>query len=118
MVLDTSAVIAILGREPESEMFAQVLGASPPLAISAVTLHEASIVIARKARQPGLRLFDEFVRNLVIAVCGVAVEDALAARNAYFKYGRGHHPAALNLADCFSCAVAKLRQRAAAVYGR
>jgi uncharacterized protein with PIN domain len=53
----------------------QVLAASPPLAISAVTLHEASIVIAGKARRPGLRLFDEFVRNLAIEVCGVAVED-------------------------------------------
>jgi ribonuclease VapC len=109
MVLDTSGIIAILLREPESGMFAQVLAASPPLAISAPTLHEASIVIAGMARQSSVRLFDEFVRNLAIEVCGVAVEDALSARNAHFKYGRGHHPAALNLADCFSYALAKLR---------
>jgi len=112
MVLDTSAIIAILLGEPESGTFAQVLAANPPLAISAVTLHEASIVIAGKARQPGVRLFDEFLRNLAIEVCGVAVEDALAARNAYFEYGRGYHPAALNLVTCFSYALAKLRNEA------
>jgi len=82
---------------------------NPPLAISAVTLHKASIVISGKARQAGVRLFDESVRNLAIAICGVAVEDALAARHAYFKYGRGYQPAAPNLADCFSYVLAKFR---------
>ena len=109
MVVDTSAIVAILLGEPESDIFAQILAANSPLAISAVTLHEASIVMARKARQPGVRLLDDFLREAPIEICGVATEDALAAREAYFRYGRGYHPAALNLADCFPYALAKAR---------
>ncbi len=109
MVVDTSAIVAILLGEPESNAFAQILAANPPLAISAITLHEASIVMAGKVRQTGVRLLDDFLRDMSIEVCGVAIEDAVAAREAYFRYGRGYHAAALNLADCFSYALAKAR---------
>jgi ribonuclease VapC len=109
MVIDTSAIVAILLDETESDIFAQILAANPPLAISAVTFHEASIVMAGKAKQAGVRLLDDFVRDLAIKVTVVAIEDAIAAREAYFSYGRGYHAAGLNLADCFVYALAKAR---------
>lgn len=112
MVVDTSAIVAILLGEPESKVFSQILAANPPLAISAITLHEASIVMAGRVSRNGVRLLDDFLRDLSIEISGVAVEDAVAAREAYFRYGRGYHAAALNLADCFSYTLAKARNEA------
>jgi len=109
MVLDTSAIVAILLDEPESDTFAQILAAGPPLVISAVTLHETSIVMASKAMRAGVQLLDDFLRDLAVETAAVTIEDAVAAREAYFQYGRGYHPAALNLADCFVYALAKSR---------
>jgi ribonuclease VapC len=109
MVIDTSAIIAILLVEPEMNIFVEILAANPPLAISAATFHEASVVMAGKAKKAGVRLFDDFIRNLAIEVVPVRIEDAIAAREAYFKYGRGYHAAGLNLADCFAYALAKSR---------
>ena len=63
--------------------------------------------MAGKAKQAGVRLFDDFLRDSAIEVSSVTTEDALAAREAYFRYGRGYHPAQLNLADCFAYALAK-----------
>ena len=109
MVIDTSAIVAILLDEPEANIFAQILAANPPLAISVVTFHEASIVMAGKAKKAGVRLFDDFLRDMAIEVSGVTIEDGVAAREAYFQYGRGYHPAGLNFADCFTYALAKTR---------
>ena len=109
MVIDTSAIVAFLLDEPEGDSFAQILAANASLAISAVTLHEASIVMAGKAKQAGVRLLDDFLRDSAIEVSSVTMDDALAAREAYFRYGRGYHPAGLNFADCFSYALAKAR---------
>ncbi len=110
MVIDTSAIIAILLDEPENDAFSNLLGSEAPLAMSAVTLHEASIVMAAKKRQTSAaRLVDELVRDLAIEVCAVTVEDAIVAREAYFKYGRNYHRAGLNFGDCFAYALAKSR---------
>jgi ribonuclease VapC len=109
MVIDTSAIIAILLVEPEINIFVEILAANPPLAISAATFHEASVVMAGKAKKAGVRLFDDLIRNLAIEVVSVRIEDAIAAREAYFKYGKGYHAAGLNLADCFAYALAKSR---------
>jgi ribonuclease VapC len=109
MVVDTSAIIALLLAEPETNIFAEILATNPPLAISAVTFHETSVVMAGKAKKAGVRLFDDFIRDLAVEVSPVRIEDALAAREAYFKYGKGYHAAGLNLADCFAYALAKTR---------
>jgi ribonuclease VapC len=110
MVIDTSAIIAILLDEPENETFSNLLSSETPLAISAVTLHEASIVVATKKKQTSAaRLVDELVLDLAIEVCAVTVDDARAARDAYFKYGRNYHRAGLNFGDCFVFALAKSR---------
>ena len=110
MVIDTSAIIAVLLDEPENDVFSDLLGSEAPLAISAVTLHEASIVMAAKKKQKSAAgLVDELVRDLTIEICAVTVDDAMAARDAYFKYGRKYHAAGLNFGDCFAYALAKSR---------
>ncbi|MGB6538735.1 MAG: type II toxin-antitoxin system VapC family toxin [Xanthobacteraceae bacterium] len=109
MVIDTSAIIVILLAEPESDIFARILAGSSPLVISAVTLHEVSLVMHGKARRAGVQLLDDFLRSSKIEVSSVTIEDAIAAREAYFRYGKGYHSAGLNFADCFSYALAKMR---------
>ncbi len=110
MVIDTSAIIAILMHEPERAIFDQILVAEPKIAISAVTFHEASIVTANKIGTPSAAYrVDEFARELQIEIATLTIQDALAAREAYFRYGRGYHSARLNLADCFAYALAKTR---------
>ena len=110
MVLDTSAIIAILFNEHECDDFSRLAAADPILAVSAVSIHEASIVTAGKKRDPGAaRLVDNLIRDLAIEVIAVDLDVARAARAAYFRFGKGYHPAALNLADCFPYALAKAR---------
>jgi len=110
MVIDTSAVVAILMDEPEQKVFKQILASDTIAVISAMTFYETSIVMAAKKRtQAAARLVDDFVRDLAIDVVAVTIDDVVAAREAYFRYGRGYHPARLNLADCFAYALAKVR---------
>jgi ribonuclease VapC len=110
MVIDTSAVVAILMSESEQDIFARILSAETVLAMSAVNFHETSVVMAAKKKTPNAaQLVDEFIRELGVDVTSSTFDDALAAREAYFRYGRGYHPAGLNLADCFAYALAKTR---------
>jgi ribonuclease VapC len=110
MIIDTSAIVAVLMDETECGIFSQILADETALAMSAVTFHEASIVMAGKKKHPdAARLVDELVRELEIEVAAVTAEDSLAAREAYFRFGRGYHRAGLNLADCFVYALAKSR---------
>jgi len=110
MVIDTSAIVAIIANEPEREIFTEIISAEPVTAISLMTFYEASIVSANKIGTPrGAWRVDEFAREMQIDIIPSTLEDALAAREAYFKYGRGYHPAGLNLADCFAYALAKTR---------
>jgi ribonuclease VapC len=110
MVIDTSAIIAILLDEPEQNAFKRVLAAEAATAMSVMTFYEASIVLAGKKKTPdAARMVDDFVHDLAIDVAAATAEDAAAAREAYFRYGRGYHPAGLNLADCFAYALAKMR---------
>jgi ribonuclease VapC len=96
--------------ELESEAFSRILADETSLAISAITFHEASIVIAAKKKNPSAAQFvDDLVRDLEIEVAAVTMDEALLARDAYLRFGRGYHAAGLNLADCFSYALAKSR---------
>ena len=110
MVLDTSAVVAILLEEDEAEEFARLIAADAESAISAVTCHETSIVMAaRKRSVQAANLVDDLVRNLAIQIVALDATGSLAARDAYFRFGRGYHPAKLNFGDCFAYALAKAR---------
>jgi len=108
MIVDSSAVIAILRGEPEAQAFADEMEAADSLRISAGTLFEASIV-ADGFRNPKLSArFDEIVGQPKIVVEPVTAEQAKIARQAYRDYGKGSgHPANLNFGDCFSYALAR-----------
>lgn len=113
MVIDTSAIIAIVTNEPERGIFTQILLQETSAAMSMVTFYEASIVAASKIRDPlGAQRIDDFIREMRIKTVELMMDDALAAREAYFQYGRGYHRAGLNLADCFAYALAKSRNEA------
>ena len=108
MIVDTSALVAILRFEPERMAFAKVLDGAKSLYISAETYLELSIVIDSR-RDPVLsREIDEIIARFNIMIEPVTAEQARIARQAYRDYGKGSgHPANLNFGDCFTYALAR-----------
>jgi len=107
MVVDTSALIAILFGEPETQSFVQALVNDPKKMISAFNILETAIVVEAKKGEAGGRELDLLVHRArieIIPLNGDQVELALAA---WRKYGRGNHPAGLNIGDCCAYALAK-----------
>ena len=110
MVLDTSAIVALIFHEPERNRFVDIVAEQTVLAISAVTLHESSVIIARKKRdQQAVKFVDVLVSGFSIEVVPLDADGARSARDAYLRFGKGFHPAGLNLADCFPYSLAKSR---------
>jgi len=107
MIVDSSAVIAILRNEPDAAAMAEALQEAPIRRISAVTYVEAAVV-ADNDRNPLLsRRFDGLVRDAQMLVEPVTARQAELARQAYRDFGKGRHKAGLNLGDCFAYALAK-----------
>lgn len=107
MVIDSSALVAILLREPERAFFVrQILGAKIRL-VSAVTFVETGMVLEGRRGQGARHQFSKLLEDASIEIVPVDAEIAMAALAAWRKYGKGRHPAGLNLGDCFSYAVAK-----------
>ena len=109
MVIDTSAILAILGDEPEAELFADKIASAEMRWVSAATLLETAIVVEARHGAAGGQKLDEMIVAAQILVEAVTVEQVALARLAYRTYGKGRHPAGLNFGDCFSYALAKLR---------
>lgn len=110
MVVDTSAIVAMIFHESERSSFLEIFVRETRLIVSAVTLHETSVVVAGKKRDRLAAIeVDNFLRDFAIEIAAVDADGARAARDAYFRYGKGYHPANLNLADCFSYSLAKAR---------
>lgn len=107
MVVDSSAIIAILKGEPERRMFIEAIERASECLISAAIFVEASVVIENSRGYDGLRDFDLFLATAGIEIAPVDAEQAHIAREAYRRYGRRRHPAGLNFGDCFSYALAK-----------
>ena len=108
MILDTSAVIAILRNEPEAPLFARLIEQSTSRRISAVSYVESAAVIDSSRDPIASRRFDDFIREAGISVEPVTASQALLARNAYRDFGKGsRHRAQLNFGDCFAYALAK-----------
>ena len=107
MVIDTSALIAILLWEQEAESFATAIGKSPKRLISAVSALETGIVIEAKKGEPGGREFDLLLHRARIEIVSMNVEQFEIARTAWRIYGKGNHPAGLNIGDCCAYALAK-----------
>jgi ribonuclease VapC len=107
MVIDTSAIVAILTDEPERRAFNEAIGRSEVCLMSTASFVEVSIVIESSRGYEGLRDFDLLVASAGIELVPVDTEHAHIARRAFRQYGKGRHPAALNFGDCFSYALAK-----------
>src|SRR3954449_1479775 len=111
MIIDTSAIIAILRDEPERRVFNQAIESAGTCRMSAASFVEASIVTENSRGYDGLRDFDLFLATAGIEIVPVDVEQARTARDAFRRFGKGRHPAALNFGDCFSYALAKTMSR-------
>jgi ribonuclease VapC len=107
MVLDTSALLAILQDEPERSSFNAAIEAAASRSISTATLVETSIVIGARYGGDGLRDLDLFLAKADIELVPVDVEQAHIARDAFLRFGKGRHAAGLNYGDCFAYALAQ-----------
>ncbi|MBL8315107.1 MAG: type II toxin-antitoxin system VapC family toxin [Rubrivivax sp.] len=111
MIVDSSAIIAILFGEPDAAIYANAIAtasAAPQgVRISAVTYVEAAAVVESQISAAGAQQFDAFMRRAGIVVEAMTEQHALLARQAYADFGKGRHPAGLNFGDCFSYALAK-----------
>jgi ribonuclease VapC len=107
MVVDTSALLAVLFAEREAEEFARAIADSEVSRISAATLLEAGIVADNQTDQRTGRQLDALVANFRLRIDPVTEQQVRIARQAYLDFGRGNHPAGLNFGDCFAYALAK-----------
>lgn len=108
MIIDTSALIAILRNEPEAGICAKAIATTNSRRISVVNYVEAAVVIDGSRSPIASRRFDDFVREANLAVESVTEVQGRIAREAYRDFGKGSgHPAGLNFGDCFAYALAK-----------
>jgi ribonuclease VapC len=108
MVIDTSALMAILQDEPERRALNEAIEAADSRAMSVATFVEVSIVIESRYGTDGLRDLDLFLDRAGIELVSVDVEQGKVARDAFSRFGKGRHPAGLNLGDCFAYALARV----------
>lgn len=107
MVIDTSALIAILLDEPERRAFTEAIESAESRRVSAATLLETAIVVESRFGPEGERDLDHLLETAGVDVEPVDAEQLRIARRAFSRYGKGRHAAGLNFGDCFAYALAK-----------
>jgi ribonuclease VapC len=108
MIIDASAIIAILRYEPEARPYANAIAGATSRRISAVNYLEAAVIIDGNRDPVASRRFDDLVRLAQLAIEPVTEAQARIAREAYRDFGKGSgHPSGLNFGDCFAYALAK-----------
>jgi ribonuclease VapC len=107
MVIDTSAILAILQNEPERRKFNEAIEAAETRSISTASFVEISIIVESRFGADGVRDLDLFMAKAQITLVPVDEDQAQLARQGFQKYGKGRHPAALNFGDCFSYGLAR-----------
>jgi len=119
VVVDSSALVSVILREPDAEKFVTaVLDREDRAYLGAVTALEASMVVSSRLGSAGLRLFDALVAELGLDIVPFDAEQAGIARAAYLRFGKGRHPARLNLGDCCAYALAKILRQPLLFKGR
>jgi ribonuclease VapC len=108
MVIDTSALIAILQKEPEAEAFTRAIFQDSRRLISVVTVLEAEMVAFGRAGEDGVALLELALQKLQCETIPCSLEQLTSARRAFRRFGKGRHPASLNLGDCFPYALARV----------
>lgn len=107
MVIDTSALVAILLGEPDAERLARAIAEDPTRLLSAFSAVEAYIVITAKKGESGGRELNLLLHRCQVDTVGLNADQSDLARKGWLTYGKGRHPAGLNLGDCCSYALAK-----------
>lgn len=107
MIVDTSAIVAILRDEPEAFDFLRTLEENRPVAMSAGSWIELALVLSRLGIAELEIQATHLVETLGLKIEPVTIEHAEIARTAYREFGKGNHPARLNFGDCFTYALAK-----------
>jgi len=110
MIIDTSALVAILDQEPEADRIARAIAAASDRMLSAANLVEAGMVMQARRGDEGLRDLDLLLAKLKIEIIPFTAKQAEIARKAFRRYGRGRHGAKLNFGDCFAYALANDEQ--------
>jgi ribonuclease VapC len=107
MVIDSSAVMAILMGEPEAVAMARLIDGAPSRLMSSINVLETHMVSWGRKGDDGVRLFDDFLTRAQIEITPIDLRQTSAARSAFNRFGKGRHAAGLNLADCFAYALSK-----------
>jgi ribonuclease VapC len=107
MIIDTSALVAVLDQELEAERIVRTLASAPERILSAANLVEVGIVMQARRGDDGARDLDLLLAKLRVDIAVVTANQADIARKAFRRYGRGRHAANLNFGDCFAYALAK-----------
>ena len=108
MILDTSALLAVLLDEPDADHFERTIGVAPVCRMSVANYLEAIMVIEGRLGDAGGREIDNYLEEAGVDLVSVTPEQAQAARMAWRRYGKGNHPAGLNFGDCFAYALAEV----------
>ncbi len=108
MILDTSAIVAILFQEPDADSLLERMRLSPVRGVGTPTLVETGAVLTARVGEPAIAWLHRFLQAFEVDVVPFEAEHWQEAVAAYNAYGRGRHPAVWNLGDCFSYATAKL----------
>jgi ribonuclease VapC len=108
MVIDPSAILAILQNESERPTFIAAIAAAEQPLLSAASLVELSIVVEARFGADGQNDLDLFLATANIEIVPLNADQAQIARSAFRRFGKGRHPAGLNLGDCYSYALAQI----------
>jgi ribonuclease VapC len=111
LILDTSAILAILFREPEQDDFLGKVGSAPMVGIGAPTLVETAIVLGARLGERAPSMLSAMVDRAGIVIISFDSPHWHLATDAWLRFGRGRHPAALNFGDCLAYATARLANR-------
>lgn len=111
MILDSSAILAILQREPEHEALVERLDAAQHLAVGAPTLVETAIIVEARLRVDSRAVLGRFLEDFGVSTIDFGPAHWREAAGAFRRFGKGRHPAALSFGDCLTYAVARLADR-------
>ena len=108
MVIDSSALVAVIAQEPEAGQFLRIIQGAASRKISAASFFETGMVLKRDTTGARMALFEEFLTDYRVTIAAITEAHARIALGAFDRYGKGRgHPAQLNFGDCFSYVLAK-----------